>query len=303
MPAMEDVKTGPRGHSVRDRTGEDETVKGRKAMTVLAWVFGVVAGLLFVLWLGLQVEPASFPDYAQAQAASIETTPLPSGLPAPVDRFYRKVYGDRVPVITSAVLTGRARIRPAGPIEMPARYRFTHVAGKDYRHYIEACWFGIPFLTVNERYVDGESLLEIPVIGKDSGPKVEWSANQGMWAESWQFPALFLTDPRVRWEPVDDETAVLVVPFKETEQRFVVRFDPASDLPTWSETMRYHASTSEEKTLWMTHALEYAQVNGVLTNTVGSATWMDDGKPWATFRLEDMRLNVDVTEYVRAKGL
>jgi hypothetical protein len=275
----------------------------RKMMVIGAWIAGVLAALVFLGWLGLQVQPAPFPDFPQASQASFETTGLPAGLPAPVERFYRTVYGDRVPVYTSAVLTGRATIKPFAGIAMPARYRFVHVAGRDYRHYIEACWFGLPFLKVNERYVDGESLMEIPGIGNDSGPKVEWSANQGMWAESWQFPALFVTDPRVTWLPVDDETAILDVPFKETRQQFVVRFDPETGLPTWSETMRYHASTSDEKTLWMTRALEWAEIDGVLTNTVGSATWMDSGRPWAVFTLEDARFNVDVTEYVRAHGL
>jgi hypothetical protein len=272
-------------------------------MAVVAWIVGVAAALVFVGWLGLQVPPAPFPDYPQASASSIPTIPLPAGLPGPVERFYHTIYGDAVPVITSAVLTGRATISPVAGIPMPARYRFTHIAGKDYRHYIEACWFGIPFLTVNERYVNGQSLMEIPVIGTDSGPKVEWSANQGMWAESWQFPALFVTDPRVKWLPVDNETAVLVVPFKSTTQSFVVRFDARTGLPTWTETMRYHASASPETTLWMTRALKYEKVHGVLTDTVGSATWMDDGKPWATFTLEDARFNVDVNAYVRAKGL
>jgi len=272
-------------------------------MTVVAWVVGVLAALVFVGWLGLQVQPAPFPAYSQESASRIATVPLPAGLPAPVDRYYRKVYGDAVPVITSAVLTGRATIRPAGPVTFPARYRFTHVAGQDYRHYIEACWFGIPVLTVNESYLDGTSQMDIPIIGKDSGPKVEWSANQGMWAESWQFSSLLVTDPRVRWEPVDAETALLVVPFKETTQQFVVRFDPATGLPTWTETMRYHSSSSTEKTLWMTHATHYRELGGVLTNTVGSATWMDDGTPWATFTLEEARFNVDVAAYVRARGL
>ena len=278
-------------------------MRARKAMTVIAWAAGVLVLVLFVGWLGFQIEPSPFPDYPEAQPASIETVALPAGLPAPVERFYRKMYGDRIPVVTSAVLTGRARVRPAGPIYLPARYRFTHVAGQDYRHYIEVCWFGTPILRINERYVDGESLAEIPIIGTDSGPKMEWSANQGMWAETWQFPALFLTDPRVRWEPLDAETALLVVPFKETEQSFVVRFDPASGLPTWSETMRYKGSASAEKTLWLTHADAWAELDGVLTNTVGSATWIDDGQPWATFRLEDLRLDVDVDEYVRGRGI
>jgi hypothetical protein len=275
----------------------------RKIMTVIAWIVGVLFALVLVGWLGLQVQPAPFLDFPQASSSAIATIPLPAGLPAPVDRFYRRIYGDAVPVITSAVLTGRARIRPAGPMEFPARYRFTHVAGRDYRHYIEACWFGIPVLTVNESYLDGASVLSIPIIGNDSGPKVEWSANQGMWAETWQFPALFVTDPRVKWLPVDDETALLDVPFKETRQQFVVRFDRDTGLPTWTETMRYHSSTSAEKTLWMTHAFKYEQLDGMLTNTVGSATWMDDGRPWATFVLEDARFNVDVAEYVRATGL
>ncbi len=275
----------------------------RKTMIVLAWIVGAFAAFMFVGWLGFQVQPAPFPDFPEAGASTIATMPLPAGLPAPVDRFFRKVYGDSVPVITSAVLTGRATISPFAGIPMPARYRFTHIAGQGYRHYIEACWFGIPFLRVDERFVDGASLMEIPIIGNDSGPNVERAANQGMWAESWDFPAILVTDPRVKWLPVDEETAVLVVPFKETEQRFVVRFDPATGLPTWTETMRYKSSASPEKSLWMTHALKYEQLGGVLTNTLGSATWTDDGKPWATFTLEDVRFNVDVSAYVRAKGL
>lgn len=272
-------------------------------MDVALIIAGAFAALLFVGWLGLQVQPAPFPDYPEVQPASIETTPLPAGLPKPVDRYYRTIYGDRVPVITTAVLTGRAKIRPVGPIDFPARYRFTHVAGKDYRHYIEACWFGIPVLKVDERYIDGVSLMEIPIIGNDSGPNIEAAANQGMWAESWQFSALMVTDPRVKWLPLDDDTAVLVVPFKETEQQFIVRFDPETGLPTWSETMRYKSSKSIEKVPWRTHSTDWAELDGVLTNTVGTATWMDDGKPWATFTLEGIRLNVDVADYVRAKGL
>ena len=273
-------------------------------MYALMVVITALALLLFVSWLGLQFQPAPFPGYPQTGATAIKTVPLPAGLPNPVERFFRLTYGDRVPLIESAVLTGRATIRPVGPIDMPARYRFTHEAGKGYRHYIEACWFGIPFLKVNESYLDTTSLIDIPIIGKDSGPKVEQAANLGMWAESWQLPAILVTDPRVRWLPIDDDSAVMVVPFKDgKDDRFLVRFDPASGMMTWTESMRYPKSDSAEKTLWMTHAETYGSVDGYKLNTVGSATWMSDGKPWATFTLEDVRYNVDVSSYVRARGL
>jgi membrane protease YdiL (CAAX protease family) len=90
--------------------------------------------------------------------------PLPGGLPAPVERFYRQIYGENVPVITSAVITTRAKLRlpSKGGITFPARFRFTHDAGKGYRHYIEATFFGLPLMRVNEHYLDGKSRLETP---------------------------------------------------------------------------------------------------------------------------------------------
>ena len=35
----------------------------------------------------------------------------------------------------------------------------------------------------------------------------------------------------------------------------------------------------------------------------GAAIWMDDGKPWAVFHIEDVVYNVDVSDYIRVKGL
>jgi len=36
--------------------------------------------------------------------------------------------------------------------------------------------------------------------------------------------------------------------------------------------------------------------------SVGSATWFDQGKPWAVFTLEEVKYNVDVSEYILQKG-
>jgi hypothetical protein len=272
-------------------------------MNITLWTVGTLAALVLVGWLGLQVRPAPFPAFP-AESGPARTVPLRAGLPAPVNRYFTSTYGSRMPVIESAVLTGRARIRPVGPVWFPARYRFTHVAGRDYRHYIEACWFGIPVLRVNERCVDTESLIDIPIIGTDLGPKVEQAANLGLWAESWQLPAILVTDPRVRWEAIDDHSAWLIVPFKDGKtDRFLVRFDPKTGQPTWTESMRYQNSQSAEKILWLTHGYDLREFEGVKLQALGTATWMNDGKPWAYFELEDVRTNVDVRDYVRARGL
>ena len=265
-------------------------------------VVAVVVVLLAVGWLGLQFRPAPFANYPEVgQPAG--TVPLPEGLPAPVERFYRAAYGDEVPVVHSVVITGRGKLRPFG-VWLPARYRFTHDAGRGYRHYIEATWFRIPLMKVNERYIDGKARMELPWM-KDEGDKLDQAANIGMWAElAASVPSVFVTDPRVRWKPVDDQTAILVVPLgDDATDTFVVRFDPVTDKIASLEAMRYRDSKSVARVLWIAAHEGEETIGDAGVPVVGTATWLDQGKPWAYFEAEDIRVNVDVAEYLRARGL
>jgi hypothetical protein len=244
-----------------------------KALTITGSILAALAGLG---WTGLQIRPTAFPAVAQP-SAPLETIALPAGLPAPVERFYRQTYGAQVPMIRSAVITGRGTLRLNG-ITLPVRFRFTHDAGKSYRHYIEATVFGLPLLKVNEYYVNDHERMVLPWGVQEDNPKL------GMWAETLRWlPAILVSDPRVRWEPVDDETALLVVPFGEQQERFVVRFDPSSGQVRYWEVMRYKDSVGD-KTLW---------ANGA---------WFDDGRAWAVFGSEQVVYNVPVDTSFAASG-
>jgi hypothetical protein len=269
-----------------------------KVLLILA---AVLVALMVIGWLGLRVQPRLFapPDLTPG---SVRTIPVPQGLPAPVQRFYAKVYGAEMPVIESVIISGRAQIRPAGPFYMPSRFRFTHISGHSYRHYIEITFFGLPVMRVNERYVNGQTLFETPFGVTGDDPKSRQGANLGLWAETVWTPAVFLTDPRVRWDAVDEETALLTVPFEESEERFVVRFDPQTDLITFIESMRYQSPESTAKVLWVNETRAWGDINGQLGLRVGALTWMDNGTPWAIFTVEDIRYNYDVSEYITRKG-
>jgi hypothetical protein len=257
-------------------------------------------GLAAAVYLGTKTPPKPLPSFPQA-GTPLKTIPLPAVLPAPVERFFREIYGEEIPLIESAVISGKVTLRMFGQT-LPGRFRFTHNAGQDYRHYMEATWFGMPIMKVHETYIGGKSRLELPFGVVDDEPKVNQAANLGLWAESMWLPGIFLTDPRIRWSAVDDVTAELVVPFGEEEERFTVRFDPSSGLLQRMEAMRYKDAASEEKTLWICEALEWTQVNGKPTLKKGSLTWFDDGYPWAIFDTQDIVLNADVSSYIHERG-
>jgi hypothetical protein len=271
-------------------------------MKTIFIILGVLAVIFLLGWLGLQVKPKSFEAYPQ-ESPELKTIPLPKGLPAPVERFYKTVYGDQVPVIETVVIKGRAEISPFG-VKFPARFIFVHNAGKDYRHYIEATWFGLPFMKVNESYVNGQSLFELPMIGTlENDPATSQAANLAVWAEAAWFPSIWVTDPRVRWEAVDDNTALMFVPYGDIEENFVMRFNPDTNLLDSMEAMRYRDSgTAAKKVLWITRSVDGKKIEGTKLDAVGTATWLDQGLPWAVFTLEEVKYNVEVSEYILKKG-
>ena len=269
-------------------------------MAIVLIVLGVIITLIILGWIGIKIKPKPFAHYPD-QGSQLESVTIPANLPAPVSRYFCLVYGDRIPVIESVIISGRAKMRVGG-LTFPGRFRFTHKAGQDYRHYIEATIFGIPILKVNESYLDGSSRLELPFGVTDGEPKINQAANLGLWAESIWLPAIFITDARVHWEAVDDKTATLFVPYGDEEETFVVRFDPKTGLVQFFEAMRYREAADEAKSLWINEALDWSDINGYTLPTQGAVTWLDEGSPWAVFTIEEIVYNVEVDEYVRSKG-
>ena len=280
-------------------------MRSTKRILHIGMVSGVIlAGMTALGWGGLHVRPAAFPP-VPPPAAAPATVPLPAGLPAPVDRFYRRLYGERVPVISSAMISGRGTLRLFG-LRFPARFRFVHDAGHAYRHYIETTVFGRALMQVNERFVHGHGRMELP-FGIEEGAQIDQGANLALWAEAIWLPALWATDSRVRWESIDDVTAVLVVPpaegtnRAEDQERFIVRFDPATGMPWLLESMRYRGSAGA-KTLWLNQIEAWGMVGTYTLPTVTAVTWADEGTPWASFTVEDVAYNVDVASLPTATG-
>ncbi len=182
-------------------------------MRALLILLAILIGFFLIIWLGLSIKPKPFSSLA-ASKGSANKISIPDSLPSPVKKFYSQIYGSEMPIVESAIISGRAKMRIMG-ITFPARFRFLHKAGKSYHHNIELKFFGLPVMKVDEYYLDGNAKLELPFGTIENEPKVNQGANLALWGEAIWFPSIFLTDPRARWESVDNNTAILKVPFEE----------------------------------------------------------------------------------------
>ena len=238
----------------------------------------IIVALPLIGWLGLQIKPKPFAAYAE-ESVELKTVPVPAGLPSPVERFYRTVYGENIPVIETAVVSGRGFMRLAG-LHVPIRFQFVHEVGQNCRHDIDLTFFGFPVMKGYDTYIDNHGFGKTPG-GVEQGPGFDQGSNISLWVEAlhW-FPAILVTDPRVHWKPVDDLTALLIVPFGAKEEVIVVRFDPETHLLKYAEAMKYKSAVGK-KVLWI------------------NSIWTDEGKPWIRLAVEDQLFNVDVHDHIR----
>ncbi len=262
-------------------------------------IVGGIAALLVILlmggWAGLQVNATPFPTLPSADAPRL--IPIPPDLPAPVQRFARAVYGDSLPEVQSAMVQGRARLAPVGGLPMPTRFRFYYDAVRSsHYHDIQVTWFTLPFMRIHERNLEGHVRLDLAIIGQvNDAPHTNHAGIQGYWAEvlAW-VPSIALTDSRLRWEAVDDTTARLYLPGLEDVEAFTVRFDPATGLMTEVETMRYQSEENADRWRWFNRILAWEVVDGQRV-PVRSETQWNDSTPWATWEIENVALNIDVS--------
>jgi len=268
---------------------------------ILVTILVLVVLIIFFIGYGIKRTPQPFRAFS-ANPSEPETFQLPGDLPQPVDRFYREVYGEEIPLIRSFILDGRGQVRFMG-VTMPARLRFIHDAGKGYRHYIETTFWGLPVMKVNEYYLDGRSRLALPFGVIENEPQVDEAANLGMWSETMMFPGVFLSTEGVRWEPLDKDTATLFVPFGSSEDALKVYFDPTTGLIDKMETMRWKNAGDQDKTRWQAQVIEWGTIKGWKMPVKFAAQWMDEDSPWLIADIEDVVWNVNVSDYIRQEGL
>ena len=104
----------------------------RKGLTKTILVGGNSLALLAgAAWLGLRVKPAPFPPHPE-RTPELDTSELPSELPEPVRKYFRATLSEKVPVIESAVVWGRADFK-VGRLWTRMRFKGYYIPGREFR--------------------------------------------------------------------------------------------------------------------------------------------------------------------------
>jgi hypothetical protein len=223
-------------------------------------------------------------------------TPLVPGLPAPVERHFRETLGQAPPRIETAVIWGRGRIQLRG-LWLPMRFKAWYKPGRSFFRALEFTFYTRPFLRGNEYFLKGHGLFEIGG-DSDTGPTVDQSQNLALWAEAVWAPSILVHPPAPQWEPVDDTTARLVIPFQEYEDSILAHFDPESGCMTHLSAMRYR-SNSGEKEPWRADLLEWKDYEGLSLPCKIAVAWGDPGSAWSYWDVDGVAFNVDVNEKLK----
>lgn len=262
---------------------------------------GAVAGAgALALRKGLRMTPEPLPPFA-GETRDFDYMPIPPDLPPPVARYLDVVAGPLLPDLRTAVFGGRLTMRMKG-VQLPGRWRFSHIVGQGYRHYFEITPFGRPVMTGNEWYLDGHAKLDLPFGVTEGEPTVDRAANIGMWAEYLWLPSALVTDPRVRWEALDEQSARMIVPQAEGRDALTAHFDPQTGLLDRFETMRWRDAGDPEPIRWINHIQAWTRIDGIGVPAVASVHWADQAHPWLRLSLDEVVWNADLTDYVRAVG-
>ncbi len=258
---------------------------------ILIGITGALFALAGIGWAGLQIAPQNFPP-PTVPTTDLGTIAVPTDLPAPVRRYLAVAFNNQVPRVESLITWGRARANFA--VWMPLRFQLYHRPGQAFQRNMEVTWFGLPVLKALDQYLDGKGMTG-PINNLATGPKVDQGANLILWAEATFYPSLLLTDPRIRWEAIDDTSARLILPFGDTQEELIFYFDPATGLVTRTWALRYQTNTGEKEP-WFAEIQAWQTIDGRQFPARVAVTWEKDGKPWSYWDFEGVRWNVAIDD-------
>ncbi len=274
-------------------------------MVILLLAAGVAA-LLAAAWLAdrrmAQMARREVDDLLRAAEAGAPAAPADlAGLPPPVQRYLERAVPEGAPRIRSAHLTQRGHMRPALGmpwLPMTAEQWFT-AAPPGFVWRARARLAPLLWVAARDKYAHGagEMLikpLSLFTLARAGGPATDSGALLRYMAEMAWFPTALLPRPGLRWEPVDDHSARLIVADSGQTLDLLYHFDAAGDLER-VEGLRYLGSGPAAKLeKWQGSHSDWREFQGLRIPTRAEVRWTLAAGDFVYFRAQIETLELDL---------
>jgi hypothetical protein len=115
------------------------------------------------------------------------------------------------------------------------------------------------------------------------------------------YPAVFVTDKRLRWEAINNTSARLYIPYGEQEQELVFTFAPDGSAIERIETLRYKDPGGGQQR-WWGETSPGSERLGQPSLQHWEINWEGENGPWLVAEVEDILFNADLDQYIQQKG-
>lgn len=211
-----------------------------------------------------------------------------SGLPEIVQKYFRLVLKDGVPIINRATLTQhgefRIKLESEGWLDMNAIQNFT-TGNRGFVWSATIKMFPPVNVKVIDSYINGKGAMKgkvlslIPVIDESEKKELNKAAIQRYLAESVWFPTALLPTQGVKWTEIDEKKASATINDSGITVSLVFGFNDKGEIVEVYTSERYREVDGEYRLFpWEGKFSNYIEIQGYRIPSVGEVAWiLEDG--------------------------
>jgi hypothetical protein len=226
-----------------------------------------------------------------------------SGLPEPVQKYFRLVLEDGAPVINRATITQngefRMKLESEEWLDMKAIQNFT----TDSRGFVWSATITM-FPPVNfkviDSYIDGKGAMKgkvlsiITVIDESEKKELNKAALQRYLAESVWFPTALLPSQGVKWTEIDEKKASANINDSGVTVSLIFGFNNEGEIVEAYTSERYREIKGEYRLFpWKGEFSDYTEIQGYRIPSVAEVAWVLEDGAFTYWRANIKRVDFD----------
>ena len=210
-----------------------------------------------------------------------------SGLPEPVQRYFKHVLKDGQSVINQIKMTQHGSLRTSTDSNKWISFKATQLVSPNSKSFIwraSVKLFPAVYISVADSLQNGRGSGKVklfnifPVASDSNHKKLNSGALHRYLAEAVWFPTALLPESGVTWTGIDDSSALASLSVKELTVELEFKFNDNNEVESVYTEGRYgQFDGGYQKRPWEGHFRNYQEIEGIKVPKYGEVGWWMDG--------------------------